>query len=118
MDKSAGSSTAAATDVGEFVSDLDGGQFERRLSIALSAVAAAVSDHGKKGEVVLKMKFVPIPGSQQVRCVHALSFVKPTMDGKATEQEERSTVLFVGQYGALSLAQPPLFGRQGELNPK
>ena len=29
-------STSAATDVAEFITDLDGGQFDRMLSIALS----------------------------------------------------------------------------------
>ena len=37
-------SETAATDVGEFVTDLDGGMFDRKLSIALSQVAAAVVD--------------------------------------------------------------------------
>ena len=35
---------SAATDVAEFISDLDGGQFERMLSIALSQSAAATVD--------------------------------------------------------------------------
>lgn len=108
--------TQAVTDVPEFITDLDGGNFDRSLSIALSLVASAVMDHQKNGQVNIAMKFQPIPGSHQVRCVHTLSFSKPTMDGKAAEETERSTVLFVGQFGKLSLAQPPLFGKQGELS--
>lgn len=108
--------TQAVTDVPEFITDLDGGQFDRSLSIALSIVAAAVHDKQKSGEVNISMKFQPIAGSNQVRCVHTLSFKKPTDAGKVTEDEERSTVLFVGQFGKLSLAQPPLFGKQGELS--
>ena len=41
--------SAAATDVGEFITDLDGGSFDRKLSIALSQVAAATIDHDKTG---------------------------------------------------------------------
>lgn len=108
-------SVAAATDVAEFFADLDGGIFERKLSIALSQVAAACTDHDKVGEVLIKLSFSQIPGTGQVRCEHTLKFVKPTLDGKSGEEEKRATVLHVGKYGALSLAQPPLMGKQGEL---
>lgn len=102
----------AATDVSEFISDLDGGVFERKLSIALSQVAAATVDNDKAGEVSIKLNFKRIPGTTQVRCEHTLKFIKPTMDGKAGEEEARSTVLHVGKYGALSLAQPSLLDKQ------
>ena len=98
------SSTSAATDVGEFITDLDGGVFDRKLSIALSQVAAAVVDHNKVGEVNLKFSFKKIPGTGQVHCEHQLKFVKPTLDGKAGEEEKRTTALHVGKFGALSLA--------------
>jgi len=108
--------SAATTDVAEFISDLDGGQFERKLSIALSQVAAAAVDHGKAGEVKITMKFKRIQGTTQVIVDHELKFTKPTMSGKAGEEEKRATVLHVGKLGALSLAQPALFGKQAELN--
>lgn len=106
--------TAAATDVSEFISDLDGGQFERLLSVALSQVAAAVVDREKKGEVVLKLKFDPIKGTHQINIEHELKFTKPTSSGKAFEQATRNTVLHVGRYGALSLAQPSLLEKQSK----
>lgn len=109
-------STAAATDVSEFVTDLDGGVFDRKLSVALSQVAAAAMDHDKSGEVVVKFTFKRIPGTGQVTCDHQLKFTKPTQDGSASEEEKRTTVLHVGKYGALSLAQPSLMDkRQGEI---
>jgi hypothetical protein len=46
-----------------------------------------------------------------VRCEHVLKFVKPTMDSKSGEEEKRSTVLHVGKFGALSLAQLSLMGK-------
>lgn len=97
-------STSAATDVGEFITDLDGGVFERKLSIALSQVAAAAVDHDKVGEVSVKLTFKRIPGTTQVHCEHVLKFTKPTPDGKASEEEKRTTPLHVGKYGRLSLA--------------
>lgn len=42
--------TQAATDVPALIADLDGGTFERIMSIALSQVASAVTTHEKKGE--------------------------------------------------------------------
>lgn len=41
------------TDVSEFISDLDGGILEQKLSIILSEVAAAVVDLNKSGQVSL-----------------------------------------------------------------
>lgn len=97
-------STSAATDVGEFIADLDGGVFDRKLSIALSQVAAASVDQDKVGEVSIKFTFKKIPGTQQVHCEHLLKFSKPTLDGKAGEEEKRTTPLHVGKFGKLSIA--------------
>lgn len=107
--------TAAATDVAAFFADLDGAQFERKLSIALSMVAAAAVDARKQGKVTLELTFDHIPGTSQVQCEHTLKFTKPTADGEAGEKEKRSTVLHVGRFGALSLAQPSLMPTQNEL---
>lgn len=96
--------TAAATDVSEFFSDLDGGVFERKLSIALSQVAAAAVDNDRAGEVNIKFTFKKIPGTTQVHCEHLLKFNKPTLSGKAGEEEKRTTALHVGKFGKLSLA--------------
>lgn len=109
--------TAAATDVGEVISELDGGMFERMLSIALSQTAAAVIDRAKVGEVTIKFKLEQIAGTHQLRLAHTLKFTKPTMTGRSSEETEGATVLHVGKYGALSLAQPSLLekSRQGNL---
>ena len=111
------SSTSAATDVSEFITDLDGGMFDRKLSIALSQVAAATVDHDKAGEVNLKFSFKKIPGTTQVHVTHTLKYSKPTMDGKAGEEESRTTALHVGKFGKLTLApetQMAFIDRQGQ----
>ena len=100
--------TRATTDVAEFFSDLDGGVLEHMLSTALSQTAAAVVDHGKKGEVTLKLKFERIQGTHQVRIAHELAFRKPTSTGRSMDETAGATVLHVGSYGRLSLAQPSL----------
>lgn len=110
-------STSAATDVGEFITDLDGGIFDRKLSVALSQVAAAAVDNDKGGEVSVKFTFKKIPGTHQVHCEHQLKFTRPTADGKASEEEKRSTPLHVGKFGRLSLApenQMAFLDRQGQ----
>lgn len=110
-------SAAAATDVSELITDLDGGVFDHKLSIALSQVAASVVDNSRPGEVNIKLKFERIPGTAQVQCHHTLKFTRPTMDGKASEEETRVTALHVGKFGKLSLApenQMAMFDRVGQ----
>lgn len=109
-------STAAATDVQEFVTDLDGGQFERALSVALSQVAASVVDNTKPGEVHVRFKVRPINKTHQVAFETELKVLRPTSQGKAMETATSVTVLHVGRYGRLSLAQPSLLkDTQGRL---
>jgi hypothetical protein len=107
---------SAATDVPALISDLDGGMFERMLSQALSEAAAAAVDHAKPGEVSIKIKIEQIPGTHQVRLQHDLKYVKPTSMGKSSEETTSATVLHVGRYGALSLAQPSLLERNSQQN--
>lgn len=107
-----------ATDVGQFLSDLDGGQFERMLGKALSDVAAGTVDNEGKGSVVLKLDFEKVPGAHQVICKHSLTYARPTSSGKASEQSTRKTALHVGKYGRLSFvpeSQFPMFTRTGDV---
>lgn len=101
---SSNTSPSAATDVGQFITDLDGGVFDHKLSVAISAVAAATVDNDREGEVSIKLKFKRIPGTSQVHCEHTLKFTRPTLDGKASEEEKRTTPLHVGKFGKLSIA--------------
>lgn len=110
----AASRAAAATDVGEFLSALDGGVLEQKLAVALSHVAAAVMDHDRSGEVVLRLTIERLDGAAfQCRIKHALKFTRPTEAGKVSEDEERATVMWVGQYGRLTVLPPgTTFGGQ------
>ena len=114
------SSTSAATDVAEFITDLDGGQFDRMLSIALSQVAAGTVDNDGTGEVNIKFKFTKVPGASQVLCAHQLKFSRPTQGGRASVETTRKTALHVGKFGRLTLApenQMAMFGRDGQPQP-
>lgn len=112
MTEPANRPASAATDVSEFMTDLDGGMFERILSQALSETAAASIDHGKVGEVSIKFKIERIAGTHQVRLQHDVKFSKPTSMGRASEETSGATVLHVGKYGRLSLAQPSLLDNE------
>lgn len=68
--------SAAQTDVSAFITDLDGGQFDRMLSVALGQVAAGVVDNNKVGEVAVKFTIERIPGTHQVNVKHSLKFSK------------------------------------------
>lgn len=94
----------SGTDVTAFLQDLDAGVFERKFSLALSQVAAASVDNDSTGEVTVKFSFKKIPGTTQVHCSHQLKFTRPTMSGKASEEETRVTPMHVGKFGRLSLA--------------
>lgn len=98
-----GKSPAAATDVSEFMTDLDGGQFERMLSVALSKSAAAAVDNQKAAEVTIKLKLKPIGGSHMVHIDHTLTFKRPTETGESSEKAQRTTTLHVGKFGKLTL---------------
>lgn len=105
--------SGAATDVGEFLTDLDAGQFDAMLSVALSKTAAAVVDkEKKKGKVTITLDFEAIKGTHQVRVAHTVKYIAPTMSGKSSEEAGGATVLHVGRNGRLSLAQPELFGEE------
>lgn len=104
--------TTAPTDVPEFVTDLDGGQFELLLSQALSESAAATVDHARVSEVTVKFKIEVITGTHQVRIQHDTKFKRPTSMGSKTEETSGATVMHVGKYGCLSLAQPGIFDKE------
>ena len=95
--------SAAQTDVSEFITDLDGGQFDRMLSVALGEVAAGVVDNDKVGKVAVKFNIKRIPGTSQVTVEHTLKFQRPTSDGKRGEEATRKTVMHVGKNGVMSL---------------
>lgn len=110
--------TSAATDVTEFISDLDGGVFERQLSAALSQSAAACVDNQKQSEVTVKFVLKPIGGTSQVHVAHTLVFKKPTSTGKTSEETNQTTTLHVGKFGRLTLVpetQMPMFQRDGSV---
>lgn len=92
------------TDPTQLIADLDGGMFANKLGAALSAVAAAVIDHGKgkkKGKITVTLDFSQIGDSHQVQLDHTLTFSHPTPHGKQSEEDQTSTPLYVSKKGLM-----------------
>jgi hypothetical protein len=83
------------TDVGHFISDLDGGQLEATLGKVLTAVGIAVCEHEGKGDITLKLKMSRIGQSNQVNIKHSVSYAKPTSRGNLSEKTEGETAMYV-----------------------
>jgi hypothetical protein len=82
------------------------------MSQALSESAAATVDHARVSEVTVKFKIEVITGTHQVRIQHDTKFKRPTSMGTKTEETSGATVMHVGKFGALSLAQPSMFNKE------
>lgn len=105
------------TEVDKFMADLDGGQFEEKLSRLLSMTAGAVMDNNKGGEVTIKLSFNRL-SMQQVMVTHELKFTRPTARGKQVEHEKMQTPMYVGEGGKLTFfpeRQGVMFDKKGEL---
>lgn len=105
-----------STNVEQFISDLDGGVFQEKLSRALSDVAASVMDFEKAGEVNLKFSIKRI-GSSQVNVSHKLSYKHPTKRGEKSENDITATPMHICKGGEMSFFpkdQGQLFTKQGD----
>lgn len=91
------------TSFADVLTELDAGTFEQKISRALSDVAVGAVDTGKVGKVVITLDLKRIASSHQVNVKHSVKYVKPTMNGKATEENTTETPLYVGPRGRLTV---------------
>ena len=91
------------TNVAEFVSELQAGVFEQQIATAINSVAGSTVEHGRQGEVVIKLKFKHIPNTAQVNIEHSLSFKKPTKRGSSSEDLTYDTPMYVGKGGKVTI---------------
>lgn len=91
------------TNVAEFVSELQAGVFEQQIATAINSVAGATVEHGRGGEVVIKLKFKHIPNTTQVNIEHSLSFKRPTKRGSSSEDLTYDTPMYVGKGGKVTI---------------
>ncbi|PHM45912.1 hypothetical protein Xmau_00303 [Xenorhabdus mauleonii] len=113
-------SESRATVVPDFLSELDGGVFENKLSASLNAVALGVINNGGKGKVIVEMDIARLNNSieeKRVMISHKLKFTAPTPRGKSSEEDTTETPMYVGKGGKLSIMQEDqgnLFSINGE----
>lgn len=81
---------------GDTLGDLGRGSVYEELGLGLSDLASAVREHGKVGELTLKLKPV---GEGQVTVETALAV-------KAPQPPRPSTIMFVGKDGSLMRQDP------------
>lgn len=98
------------TDPGEFFANLNAGVFNNQLATALSAVACAVVDNGKKGKVVITLEMSQIGESHQVKINHKLDYTEPTKRGSRREDVALDTPMHVTQNGLQLFADNPTAG--------
>ncbi|MBN4020354.1 hypothetical protein [Morganella morganii] len=106
------------TSVPDFLSELDAGVFENKLSAALNDVAFGTNKNGGTGEVHIILKFTQAD-EDRLKVSHKLKFVTPTKRGK-TEEDTTETPMWVGKGGKLILPedQGQLFGIDGSVDGK
>jgi hypothetical protein len=100
------SETNRATNVPDFLGELDGGVFETKIASALNEVALGVMNNGSAGEVTLKFKVAPMSKSREekrVMITHKMSYVRPTPRGKFSEEDTTETPMYVNRGGELTI---------------
>lgn len=88
----------------ETLTELDAGIVANKLSRVVADVALGVVEHGKKGKIVLTLDLDRIATSSQLKIDHKINYIKPTLRGKATEEETTTTPMYVNKNGYLSIA--------------
>ncbi len=91
-------------DITRPLEEFDAGYFHQKVSKALADVALGVIDHGKKGKVTITLDLEQIAETTQVNVSHKISYQKPTMRGKATEEDTTTTPMHVNPKGHLSVS--------------
>lgn len=89
------------------IEEFDAGLFARKLTAVMQQAALSVIDYGatdKKGKVTIDMTITRVGDSRQISVAHRLAYSKPTLRGKAGEDETTSTVFYVHQNGKLSMS--------------
>ena len=88
----------------EIIGEFDAGIFESKVCSALKMAAQGVIDAGKKGSVTIVIDLDRIGDSSSVQVKHTLKYLKPTKNGKYTEESTTSTPMYVGKEGYLTIS--------------
>lgn len=86
----------------DLLGELDAGIYIQKVSRALADTALGAVTTGKAGKVVLTLDVKQIGSSNQVMVKHAVKMVKPTANGRTTDENLTETPVYVGVGGKLS----------------
>lgn len=89
--------------IAQFVGDLDSGDFETRLAIAIKTACAGTIRTGKVSSVNIDLSFSQVAHSRQLLVKHKLAFVEPTDTGKVSEESTKSTPMHYNADGTVTL---------------
>ncbi|MDX1816084.1 MAG: hypothetical protein R3180_00085 [Marinobacter sp.] len=92
-----------ATDLPEFINDLDGGVYAEKVARALSDVAGGVIDHQKGGEVTLKFKLARVGNSYRVAIKHSLTYKVPEANGSFSQENTTESIMHVNTGGRMTV---------------
>jgi len=84
--------------------EFDAGLFVQKVTEAMKMAALGAIQHKKKGTVTLVFDLEPIGESSSVQVKHTLKYVKPTRNGKSSEENTTSTPMHVGKEGYLTIS--------------
>lgn len=91
------------TDISQMIGELNGGQVEQMLNIALSDAALNTLTHDKVSTVTLQIKLSRIGDSNQVSAVSTVAYKVPTKRGSRSEDYATDTPMYVGAGGKLTV---------------
>ncbi|OOG61416.1 hypothetical protein B0E46_15670 [Rhodanobacter sp. B04] len=100
----------------DLLGELDAGVFIQKVTRALTEVALGAVTTNKAGKVVLTFDVKQIGTSNQVNVHHSLKFIKPTPNGRVTEENKTETPVYVGVGGVLTSLpekQEKMFDKDG-----
>jgi hypothetical protein len=94
-----------APDIWTTLAELDGGTVEAQFRHAAIAVAKSMRDHDGKGQgrLILDLKFERTKGSGQLLIASKVSVARPTETGKASEESNAETLIYVHTNGHMSI---------------
>lgn len=104
------------TDSNEFLTDLDGGNFDADLMRALGVTALSAIEQERVSKISIQFKLTPIGGGHQVMVDHTISYERPTNKGEMKEKQSGRTPMYVGTHGRLTFFpenQGTMFDKQG-----
>lgn len=106
------------TDTNEFLTDLDGGNFDADLMKVLAANAMSAINQIRVAKVAIQFKLTPIGKGNQVMVTHTISYERPTEKGQLTEKQVGETPMYVNEDGRLTffpVNQGTMFDKQGDI---